>query len=144
MVCQPRATQLPRQQWRGLSERSIQQGAGGNAQGLSELFDHRHSRIPRATLDIADISPVDPGLVGISLLAPALRFAKTANILPQARSYIHAEFKTLVSTIDLQTISDNRFRYAGDLRTQAAARNEDTKYGRDRMCFIGSRAPKKP
>lgn len=96
-----------RQHWRGLSERSIEQGAGGNAQGLSELFDHRHGRVPRAALDIAYISPVDSGLIRIGLLAPALRFAKAADILPQARSYIHAEIKTLVSTIDLQTISDN-------------------------------------
>ena len=50
---------------------------------------------------------MNAGLVGISLLAPALRFTKAANILPQARADIHAEVKTPVSTIDLQTISDN-------------------------------------
>ena len=50
---------------------------------------------------------MDAGLVGIGLLAPALLLAETANILPQVLSDIHAQLKTLVSTIDLQTISDN-------------------------------------
>ena len=50
---------------------------------------------------------MDAGFIGKGFLAPALRFTKAANILPQTLGDIHAQLKTRVSTIDLQTISDN-------------------------------------
>lgn len=52
-------------------------------------------------------------LVGISLLAPALLLAKTTYVLAKALAYIHARLETLVSTIDLQTISDNSVDWRG-------------------------------
>ena len=39
---------------------------------------------------------MNPYLIGKGFLAPAFRFSKAANILPQARTDIHAQLKTLM------------------------------------------------
>lgn len=49
---------------------------------------------------------MDSDLMCVSLLAPAFRLAKAAHIFAQALANIHAQLKTLMSTIDLQTMSD--------------------------------------
>ena len=51
---------------------------------------------------------MNAGAVCIIFLAPALRFTKPANVLTKARAYIHAQLKTRLSSIDLQTISHIR------------------------------------
>ena len=49
---------------------------------------------------------MDAGAVGIVFLAPAFGLAQAANVLTKAGAYIHAELKTRLSPINLQTISD--------------------------------------
>ena len=49
---------------------------------------------------------MDAGAVGIVFLAPAFGLAQAANVLSKAGAYIHAELKTRLSPINLQTISD--------------------------------------
>ena len=49
---------------------------------------------------------MDTGAVGIVFLAPASCFAEFAYIAAKAGAYIHAELKTRLSLINLQTISD--------------------------------------
>ena len=49
---------------------------------------------------------MDPSAVGIVFLTPALFHAQAANVLTEAQAYIHAELKTRLSSINLQTISD--------------------------------------
>ena len=49
---------------------------------------------------------MDAGAVGIVFLAPAFALAQPANVLTKAGAYIHAELKTRLSPINLQTISD--------------------------------------
>ena len=49
---------------------------------------------------------MDAGAVGVVFLAPAFGLAQAANVLTKAGAYIHAELKTRLSPINLQTISD--------------------------------------
>ena len=49
---------------------------------------------------------MDPSAVGIVFLTPALFLAQAANVLTETQAYIHAELKTRLSSINLQTISD--------------------------------------
>ena len=49
---------------------------------------------------------MDAGAVGVVFLAPAFGLAQAANVLSKAGAYIHAELKTRLSPINLQTISD--------------------------------------
>ena len=49
---------------------------------------------------------MDAGPVGIVFLAPALLLAQATNVPAEAYTYIHAELKTRLSPINLQTISD--------------------------------------
>ena len=49
---------------------------------------------------------MDAGAVGVVFLAPASGLAQAANVLTKAGAYIHAELKTRLSPINLQTISD--------------------------------------
>ena len=48
---------------------------------------------------------MDAGAVGVVFLAPAFGLAQAANVLTKAGAYIHAELKTRLSPINLQTIS---------------------------------------
>ena len=83
-----------------------QQLRRGNSKRLRELLDDRYRRVPLPAFDITDVGPVDPGAIGIVLLAPALLGPKPANVSSKAGAYIHAELKTRLSPIGLQTISD--------------------------------------
>ena len=49
---------------------------------------------------------MDTSAVGIVFLTPALFLAQAANVLTETQAYIHAELKTRLSSINLQTISD--------------------------------------
>ena len=49
---------------------------------------------------------MDACAVSIIFLAPAFGLAQPANVLTKAYAYIHAELKTRLSLINLQTISD--------------------------------------
>ena len=55
---------------------------------------------------------MDPGPVGVLLLAPAFLLAQATNVPAEAYTYIHAELKTRLSPINLQTISDIRVDFA--------------------------------
>ncbi len=84
----------------------VEELTGPHAERPSQLLDNRDGGVPAPPLDIADICAVDPGTVGIILLAPALRLAKPTNIFAKAGADIHARTKSAMSPIDLQTISD--------------------------------------
>jgi hypothetical protein len=49
---------------------------------------------------------VDAGAVGIVLLAPALLLAKATHVSAEALANVHAEVRTPLSFIVLQTMSD--------------------------------------
>ena len=49
---------------------------------------------------------MDPGAIGVVFLRPTFCLAQAANVLTKAGAYIHAELKTRLSPINLQTISD--------------------------------------
>ena len=66
-----------------------------------QLFDHSNRRVPAPALDVAHVSTVDTGAVGIVFLAPASGFAELAYIAAKAGAYIHAELKTRLSPINL-------------------------------------------
>ena len=82
-----------------------------------QLFDHSNRRVPAPALDVANVSTVDTGAVGIVFLAPASGFAEFAYIAAKAGAYIHAGLKTPLSPINLQTIShiDVDFAHNGSL-----------------------------
>lgn len=84
----------------------VQQLSRGHLERLREPLDDRHGRIPAPALDIADIGAVYAGAIGIILLAPAHCLAEATDVSTKARANIHAQLKTAMSPIDLQTISD--------------------------------------
>ena len=88
-----------------------------NAEWRCKLLDHHDRWISASPLDIADIGPVDACAVSIIFLAPAFGLAQPANVLTKAYAYIHAELKTRLSPINLQTIShiDVDFAHNGSL-----------------------------
>ncbi|WP_456291215.1 hypothetical protein [Rhizorhabdus dicambivorans] len=98
----------PTQSYERLSlQKLLNEPSGRYAERFGQLFQYHHRRIPRPAFNVADIGAVNIGLMGESLLAPALLLAEGADVLPEALAYIHSSLKTRLSTIDLQTISDN-------------------------------------
>jgi len=73
---------------------------------------HGDRRVARASLEIADIGPVDPCAVGEIFLAPAPFIAKAAQIGSEALADIHCKDVPPMSPIRLQTMSDNRLDFA--------------------------------
>lgn len=88
------------------SDRLFEQHPDPNAQRFRQLLDHGDGRVTRTPLDIADIGAVDAGTVGIIFLAPALLKSQATHVLTKALLDIHAGQPAILSTIDLQTISD--------------------------------------
>jgi hypothetical protein len=86
--------------------RSGDQVACRKIKGYGELLDQRNRRIASGALEIAYISAVDAGAIGIVLLAPAMLVPQAAQVGGKALANIHTRLKTALSTIDLQTISD--------------------------------------
>jgi hypothetical protein len=86
---------------------SVQQRARLHPKRPCQPLDDHDSRVPRATLDITDIGPVDAGLVGERFLTPALCLTEAAHILAEAGADIHVPTETALSTINLQTMRDN-------------------------------------
>lgn len=80
---------------------------GIHVQRNRKFFNNGDGRVPPPSFDVADIGPVNVGAIGIVFLTPALLDPQSANISSKARAYIHAELKTRLSPIDLQTISHN-------------------------------------
>ena len=85
----------------------FQQRRRGHFQRLGQLFDDRDGRVPGRALDVADIGAVDAGAISKFLLNPALLVAEPLEVGSEALANIHAESKTPLSIINLQTISDN-------------------------------------
>lgn len=79
------STTARRQSGGGVSE----QIAGGHLQGSCQLLDHRNRGIACTTLDIADIGPVDAGIVGESFLTEAQLTTEAANVAAKASTNIH-------------------------------------------------------
>ena len=77
-----------------------------NAQRLGNPINDADSRISAAPLQIADIGPVDAGLVGELLLRQPFGFAQATKIPAEALTYIHIPMSVEMSTSGLQTISD--------------------------------------
>jgi hypothetical protein len=87
--------------------RLIQQRARTNIEWLRQLIDDPDCRIALASLDIADICPVDTGAVGIIFLGPAFALAQTTDVSTKALSNVHIDDVPPSSTINLQTMSNN-------------------------------------
>jgi hypothetical protein len=84
----------------------IEQRADRHVQGFCQLVDDRDRGVAGAAFEIADIGAVDAGLPGKMLLRPVLRIAKPAQVEAEALDDIHEREITVLSTINLQTISD--------------------------------------
>ncbi len=84
-----------------------------HAKRLSQLDQYLDRRVPRPTLDVADVGSVDPGLKGEVFLAPAFGGAQALEISAKDLANVHAQCIACVSTIDLQTISDKRLDCCG-------------------------------
>lgn len=84
----------------------VQQRANRYAQRHRQLVDHGDRRIASPAFQVADIGPMQPGLMRKFLLRPAFRLAQTAHVEAQAFTDFHAAQKRLVSPIRLQTNSD--------------------------------------
>jgi len=84
----------------------IEQGTDRHTQGFCKLVDNRDRGVAGAAFEIADIGAVDAGLLGKMLLRPVLRIAKPAQVEAEALDDIHEREITVLSTINLQTISD--------------------------------------
>lgn len=85
---------------------SFDQGGGVHLQSLGQLGDDRDRWIAGASLDIADVGPMNSGAVGIVFLAPAFLEPEPSDVGAKALANIHAVAKTPLSTSDLQTMSD--------------------------------------
>jgi hypothetical protein len=84
----------------------IKQRADRHAKCFCKLVDNRDRGVAGAALEIADIGAVNVGLPGKMLLRPVLRIAKPAQVQAEALDNIHEREITVLSTINLQTISD--------------------------------------
>ena len=84
----------------------IEQGADRHAKGFCKLVYDRDRRVACTALEIADIGAMDAGFFGKMLLRPVLRIAKPAQVDAEALDDIHEREITVLSTINLQTISD--------------------------------------
>ena len=69
--------------------RLLEQGSAGHRERLRQLLDHGDGRVALTALDVADISAVDTGAVGIVLLAPASLFTEAPYIPAKANAYFH-------------------------------------------------------
>ena len=95
---------------------AVEQASRFDLQRCCELLDDPDRRVAAPAFDVADISAVDAGAIGIVLLAPALLLTEATNIPAKARAYIHGQLKRPMSLIVLQTISDKELDLCG-LRT---------------------------
>lgn len=84
----------------------IKQGADRHTQGFCKLVDDRDRGVAGAAFQIADIGPMDPGLAGELFLRPASGKAEPTQIGAEALDDVHEREITVLSTINLQTISD--------------------------------------
>lgn len=65
-----------------------------DAQGLGELLDGFQGYIPFASLNAADVCPVQTGRVSQSLLGKALCCADFSQVVPEARRKVaHAKYQ---------------------------------------------------
>lgn len=88
--------------------RSIEQITKLYLQSRRQLFNDGDRRIAGPALEIADIGAMYFSAERKFLLRPALVLAQTAKIEGKALTNNHLRTVASMSTIDLQTISDNR------------------------------------
>lgn len=83
----------------------LQQLVSSDPQSLRQSFEDDDRRVAHATLDAADIGPVQLSLEGERLLRQAFLQPEPFHIEPNAASHVHASTVAGVSPIDLQTMS---------------------------------------
>lgn len=88
--------------------RSIEQIAELYLQGRRQLFNDGDSWIAGAALEVADIGAMYCSAERKFLLRPAFVLTQSAKIEGKALANIHSRNVATMSTIKLQTISDNR------------------------------------
>lgn len=86
--------------------RLIEQAASGYSERDGESVDDGDCRIAGATLDVADIGPVNAGFVGECLLTETFRLAQAPNVPAEPLTDIHTVKRGQLSMIVLQTMSD--------------------------------------
>ena len=86
--------------------RLAEQVRHADAKGFGEGLDHPNGRVARRTLQIADIGPVNTGLVSERFLTQRALMAQTTQVIGKAVLDIHTRCKARLSTNDLQTMSD--------------------------------------
>ena len=86
--------------------RLIQEARSGDAERRREFIENEDRRVSSAPLNVADISAVNAGLLGIGFLAPTLCLAKATKVATEALANIHTRNEARPSLIDLQTMRD--------------------------------------
>jgi hypothetical protein len=69
---------------------SLQQCAGFDAQRFGQLFNDGDRRIARAALQVADVGPMDAGLMRELLLRPVLFLAQPTQVAAEVFANVHA------------------------------------------------------
>lgn len=86
--------------------RSVEQVAKRNFKAPGQTLNNLDRRITAGTFKVADVGAMDVGLVRELFLRPVAGLPKTAQISGKAIMNIHALQMRMMSTINLQTISD--------------------------------------
>lgn len=89
--------------------RLFEQIADTHFQRRGKFFDDRDGGIASTSFDVADIGAMNASFMREGFLAPTLGFAKAAQVFGKALADDHRDVKTRLSTMYLQTMSDDTF-----------------------------------